>query len=590
MKNNQLLPFERNRYYAGKVLTSTDFMAEQQYMNNKRRFINNLMFGSGVVCGLSVFNLDDLSILVESGVAMDQQGREIVIEKSVVHRLSSIEGFEQLKGKEAVLYIRYKEEDVHPIYCAQAADSGEEYQCNRINEGYELFLMDKASLESQFVLGDEFLLEEVLADTPDYTVILRMPSIVSRGKTVKLILKVQKNSAEEKKLSLQGVLQIPALTTEEGRHELTLALSDIFLKSGEQYEKEYWLKAEQNSLEESNLISQKDSMKLVIGDENIPIKSDINLKIVFSDSTPAEIAAREIGKLNLEMRGMGPVQQGVPLAEFTLIRTDVAYLIERVLDKEVKNYILTPAQVNHRTEYMAYFREPERDFGLRQSLEAVNQPDPETSGVRGPSRMASGTVEIPLKNNMKKGDVCFSEEIMHGLGKGNVYVDIGISCLEEDVKLKNTTRSTIYGTQGLFTGEELMNVQTAVKVFHEKGSFQIAAKLLGEQKSIVLLVNWVAVKFVSLQENHTLEDTENMRIVPLTPTVRMGAKESYFFDVQFEHMKPCALSYELTENGSGEVTGAGVYTAPGKEGVYELHIYCTDKPQIGTYVYAIVSK
>lgn len=590
MKNNQLLPFERNRYYAGKVLTSTDFMAEQQYMNNKRRFINNLMFGSGVVCGLSVFNLDDLSILVESGVAIDEQGREIVIEKSAVHRLSSIEGFEQLKGKEAVLYIRYKEEDVHPVYCAQAADSGEEYQCNRINEGYELFLTDKEPLESQFVLGDDFLLEEVLADTPDYTVTLCMPSIVARGKAVKLVLKVQKNSAEEKKLSLQGKLQIPALTTEEGQHEIALALSDISLKNKERYEKEYWLKAEQSSLEESNLISLRDSMKLAIGEEDVPVKSDINLKLVFSDSTPGEIAAREIGKLNLEMRGMGPVKQGVPLAKFTLIRTDVAYLIQEVLDKEVKNYIPTPAQVNHRNEYMAYFREPERNFGLRQSPEAANLSGPEPGGVRKPSRMASGTVEIPLKNNMKKGDVCFSEEIMHGLGKGNVYVDIGISCMEEDIKLNNTTQSTIYGAQDLFPGQELMNVQTAVKVFHDKGSFQIATRLLGEQKSIVLLINWVAVKFISSQEKYTLEDEGNMRIVPLMPTVRLKAKENYFFDVQFEHMKPCALSYELTENGSGEVTGAGVYTAPGKEGVYELHIYCTDKPQIGTYVYAIVSK
>ena len=77
MKNNQLFPFERNRYYAGKLLTSADFSAEQLYMNNKRRFLNRILFGSGVVCGLNVVNLDDLSILVESGVAIDRAGREI---------------------------------------------------------------------------------------------------------------------------------------------------------------------------------------------------------------------------------------------------------------------------------------------------------------------------------------------------------------------------------------------------------------------------------------------------------------------------------------------------------------------------------
>mgnify|MGYP003476068094 FL=1 len=46
----------------------------------------------------------------------------------------------------------------------------------------------------------------------------------------------------------------------------------------------------------------------------------------------------------------------------------------------------------------------------------------------------------------------------------------------------------------------------------------------------------------------------------------------------------------LTEPGSGEVTSDGIYSAPAKEGVYEIKISCTDKPQICTYAYAIVKK
>ena len=41
--NNQLYPFERNRYYPGKMLTTADFQAEQDYMINKNRFMNSLM-------------------------------------------------------------------------------------------------------------------------------------------------------------------------------------------------------------------------------------------------------------------------------------------------------------------------------------------------------------------------------------------------------------------------------------------------------------------------------------------------------------------------------------------------------------------
>lgn len=69
------------------MLTSADFEAEQLYMNNKRRFVNQMIGGSGIVCGLSVISLDDLSIMLESGVAIDDAGREIVVENSIVKKL-----------------------------------------------------------------------------------------------------------------------------------------------------------------------------------------------------------------------------------------------------------------------------------------------------------------------------------------------------------------------------------------------------------------------------------------------------------------------------------------------------------------------
>ena len=96
MNNNQIYPFERNRYYPGKMLTSADFQAEQNYFNNKRRFLNNMMYGAGINSGCGVFSRDDRSLLVESGAAIDGLGRVIVIESSVVKKLSSIEGFDQL--------------------------------------------------------------------------------------------------------------------------------------------------------------------------------------------------------------------------------------------------------------------------------------------------------------------------------------------------------------------------------------------------------------------------------------------------------------------------------------------------------------
>ena len=55
-------------------------------------------------------------------------------------------------------------------------------------------------------------------------------------------------------------------------------------------------------------------------------------------------------------------------------------------------------------------------------------------------------------------------------------------------------------------------------------------------------------------------------------------------------MEPCTLTYELTEKNSGEITTDGVYTAPGREGVFEIRISCADMPLISTYAYAVVKK
>ena len=243
MENRQLLPFERNRYYAGKLLTSADFQAEQNYFNNKRRFLNNMALGAGILCGLSVYSLDDLSIMVESGAALDGLGREIVVENSVVRKLSAIEGFESLTSDRAALCLRYREEAVHPVVTLNRTDRDEEYELNRLREGWELFLADAASLEEPAEPETEFFTRATLFEDRDYTVYALMPATVSAGSTVKLLVRVQKLSEKEKKLSLDCTLQAPAFLAEGGSHEVRFFAADLALSQGETFDCIGWLTA-----------------------------------------------------------------------------------------------------------------------------------------------------------------------------------------------------------------------------------------------------------------------------------------------------------------------------------------------------------
>ncbi len=46
--------YKRTRYFHGMLLTERDFQEEQIYHQEKRRLLNRMLHGWGVVCGLGV--------------------------------------------------------------------------------------------------------------------------------------------------------------------------------------------------------------------------------------------------------------------------------------------------------------------------------------------------------------------------------------------------------------------------------------------------------------------------------------------------------------------------------------------------------
>ncbi|MCR5251329.1 MAG: hypothetical protein K6E50_12045 [Lachnospiraceae bacterium] len=590
--NNQLYPFERNRYYPGKMLTTADFQAEQDYYINKTRFMNSLMYGAGIVCGLGVFSLDDLSILVESGVAIDGTGREIVVDSSVVRKLSAVEGFSDIKGNNATLCVRFKEDPVHTVYSVSHKDSDKEYEFNRISEGYELFLTEKQVKPKDYELQTEFLLRETVFKSENFLAEVVVPAIVSKGRNVRIVLSIRKISDEDVRFSARGILEMPVFATAEGKQELEIGVEDLTLTQGEVWRKDYWVCVQDVPSDETNLILKSGSMTAFENDTAVPAVQSFTQKVRLTKDSPLELVNGEIGHMNLEMRGMGGEKNLIRLADIRIARTDSSYLIEEIKDSGARRHIAAPSQELLRSHYIEYFEK-----GVELKAEAGKLPDTASQGSILPlssnaTEMASGTLEIPLGRNARPGDVRYSGEIAHGLGKGNVYVEVGYEYISDDRSLGGNARSTVYGNPELFstTNHDMVKVETAVRVLNDKGSFVVAARLLGQVDHLVLSFRWVAVKFPGGNDLEMAEDYYDKSISADTPTVTMGTKESHFFGVQFNNMKACSITYELTAPGSGEISADGIYTAPAKEGVYEIHIYCTDMPVICTYAYAIVKR
>lgn len=591
MNNGQMYPFQRNRYYAGKLLTSADFQAEQDYFNNKSRFMNQLMYGSGIVCGLGVVSLDDLSVLIENGVAIDGLGREVILEASAVKKLSAIEGFDKTSSEEISLCIRYDEEAVNSVYAVNRGQSDKEYEFSRISESSQLFIIDKELADAHYDMETEFLTSGILYADEDYLVTVSMPCTVCKGKSVKMVVEVQKLTDSENRLTVHGTLQVPGFLTAYGTQEIPLEIESVALAKDEKYTSEYWMTTQKSDEESTAIILKTGTAQAFVNDTAVSMDGSFKLKVLLSNISPRELVNREIGRLSLEMRNIGGYEEYIRLADITLIRTAGAYVIEKIEEGTVKKYIGTPAQSVLRGNYLDYFfKEGEVRKPAPVDTSLVTR-DARGSVVKGPE-IASGVVDIPLGENARKGDIRFSGEIVHGLGKGNVYVQVGFESIAMDPALGANAKSTIYGNADLFrkNKSEAPMVDSAVKVLNDKGSFVVAAKLLENVDYLVLTFRWVAMKFPAGDELGVDMDYTGKAIIPETPTVVLDVRQSHFFGVRFENMESCSLMYELTEDGSGEITTDGVYTAPNKEGVYEIRIYCADMPVVCAYAYAIVKK
>lgn len=147
MNNLKYYPFERNRYYYGKLLTEQDFIQDQQYYNDKRRLHNRFLHGVGIAAGLRVVMVDEKSISVEDGVAFDFSGREIMVDVPSVYRLSTIDGFdaimEQGRGDYAYLCIAYEEHGEVPAYNVVSGEQKQEDVFDKTRENYHLYLTDQ---------------------------------------------------------------------------------------------------------------------------------------------------------------------------------------------------------------------------------------------------------------------------------------------------------------------------------------------------------------------------------------------------------------------------------------------------------------
>ncbi len=129
----------RVHYFNGQLLDAGDFTAEQDYHVDMRRRLNRFMHGAGVAgdAGLRVRKEGDRRLRIGAGVAIDAQGREIVL---VADRLIDLDAVKAKAGTTVFLTLAYDE-----VLDVKVNDAGTASAVNhrRMAEGPRIDFVDK---------------------------------------------------------------------------------------------------------------------------------------------------------------------------------------------------------------------------------------------------------------------------------------------------------------------------------------------------------------------------------------------------------------------------------------------------------------
>lgn len=103
------MPIKRLHYFDKQFLVEKDFTDEQKYHLEMRRRLNRLLHTPGIAEGLTVEKTGNKEVTVHPGMAIDSEGREIILEADQVIDLSDPVKF-KLKDEVSVT-IAYEEEE-----------------------------------------------------------------------------------------------------------------------------------------------------------------------------------------------------------------------------------------------------------------------------------------------------------------------------------------------------------------------------------------------------------------------------------------------------------------------------------------------
>jgi hypothetical protein len=583
LKNLKYFPFERNRYFYGKLLTVSDFETEQKYLNDKRRLLNRFLHGSGVVCGMNVVRVDDTTISVEMGVALDFSGREIVVDTPAIKRLAMIEGFDSdLESDSGYMYlcVDYAEagrENVHSM-TSSGAQASEDMEHNKIGETYRLFLTGNEPDNEGFTTEHFYRDTQTVYWGKGVRVKQVLPRFSSSGGVAELKIIVE-NMGQQQPFGFSYDLDLTCLQVEERSH-LTVNFHERDFTRATRYELSFPLRVASVQDTDGVAVVQPESFHLVIGDKDTAeaVAAAANHTAITARSAKRELMARYY-RTAMEEIVKNTYQQSIYLAKIRIIKAGPAYVIEDIENMPFRQYVFNNALASALNDIAI------DEIAALENAGGTGETD--TGRGSGGGRqlpthtVATGTVTLDLGVGGAEGQRFFSEEIAHGLGLGPVHITLSEAyTLSDDSDL-------LFGSPEVFedvNGMYIANVQLAARVNTAKGAFVVGARVVTPTAARSLKINWMATR--DAKEN--IHDLEIKRIFIKPDLANVEVRGTCYFEALFANITDQRIKWRVKEAEGGTIDNNGMYTAPNTPGVYEIIAESPAHPELSASTYVVV--
>lgn len=580
MEHKKYYPFVRNNYFYGKLLSVRDFQEEQKYYNDKRRLSHFFTTGAGVVSGMNIVLLDEKTISLEQGFALDYTGREIIVEEAVTKKISTIEGFDDIGDtKTAYICIAYQEKEEELIHAMTGKLAGKNKYYNRIKESYKLFLTQEA--ENTQYLTQSHLIEKqtVLYQEQGLSITQITPRYVPEKQCAIIQFIIEKEDLP-KTISFSCRIRCNGFQTEEYDDAISV------------YFQENTITANQKTILNYTVIAQKEvhfmegftleEGAVTIENETYPLKNRTTPCEIGKISLLEYVTKKQMTKHFEDIVNIGG-ENKLYLAKITWIKQGEQYSVESIENMPFQQYVLSNTILAELLKQKQQII-PQKKQHHKEKITLPQQslPQPQT---------ASGTEIIETDFYSKKKSY-FSEEIAHGLGSGDVMIQTALEDIIDQRDFFNM-RKNVFGSSSVFVDSpfqtELPTVEIGVLSYPDRGTFRIGVQFKEDAHVTTVKVKWWALKKESKPQS-TFAEVGGVTLAIEPNTVALKPREKYKFEVVFEGTDSRECKWKVLEEDGGKIDSNGVYEAPSKEGVYEISVESIKYPNKKATAFVVVKE